>query len=442
MNIHAQKNPPSLLPILGAWVPLALMWMMMAVEQPGIAAVVARMSQAKLQLAAFGTTFSIALFVEGPIVQMLAASTAVANNRENYQRLMALMHLLGLSATAIHGFLCIPSIYTPFAQELLGLPIALLEPSRKALLAMLPWTISIGYRRLWQGLLIRGGQTKVIPITMLARLLATFAVLFWGFHDGRLEGAILGGLSLSAGVIAGALTAYFYAKPIIQSLPKANETTSPPMAWSAMVAFYIPLALTNFLNLGVRPIMQMGLARGFMPIESLALWPVQMGYIFLFTAFSLSSQEVVIAKLNDASDQKVLVRFSSYLALGLTLLYGLIAATPLWRLWFGHVSGLDSQLLEMAQTPLLFAIPLIPASAFISLLRGALVRQKRTKDVTWGVAVNVTVLLLLLFGGVSIIQTPAVNTMAAAFTLAALAELTFLFLRHPLMKMPHENVSK
>ena len=79
-------NKPSRPSIFISWLPLAVMWILMAVEQPIIAAVVARMSEAKLQLAAFGLTFSLALFFSGPVVQMLAAGTAIADSQQNYKR--------------------------------------------------------------------------------------------------------------------------------------------------------------------------------------------------------------------------------------------------------------------------------------------------------------------------------------------------------------------
>jgi Na+-driven multidrug efflux pump len=65
------------------WLPLALMWVMMALEQPILAAVIARLPQPKEQLAAFGITFSLALLIEGPIIMLLTASTALAKGSQS-----------------------------------------------------------------------------------------------------------------------------------------------------------------------------------------------------------------------------------------------------------------------------------------------------------------------------------------------------------------------
>jgi len=430
-------NKPARPTIFITWLPLAVMWIIMAIEQPAIAAVVARMSEAKLQLAAFGFTFSLALFIEGPVIQMLAAGTAVADNRDNYKRILNLMHVIGWSATAIHGILCIPPIFKLFAAGFIGIPEELLDTSRLALISMLPWTVAVGYRRLWQGVLIRYGRTKVVPVTMAIRLGVSFATLAWGIYSRVLPGAVLGGLALSLGVIAGAAASWWYVRPIVKGMPPPapTERCSPSgvMTWSAMLLFYIPLALTNFMNLGARPILQMGMARGPMPLESLALWPVSIGYFFLYSSISLSSQEVVISRLDGPESRRELVRFISWLSAALSLMYIIVMVTPLWRGWFSGVSGLSEELTDLAAIPILLSFPVVPIFAFISLFRGALVRIRRTREVTIGVAINVTVLLGTLFTGVAILPFPAISTVSGAYTLAYIAEFVYLISRRPLL---------
>ncbi|MCK5735536.1 MAG: hypothetical protein KAH21_03615 [Spirochaetaceae bacterium] len=430
--------------IFAAWLPLAMMWIIMAVEQPVIAAVVARMSEAKLQLAAFGFTFSVALFFSGPVVQMLAAGTAVADNQQNYKRLLWLMHAIGWSATAIHAILCIPSVFKLFARGVIGIPEELLFSSRLTLISMLPWTLAVGYRRLWQGVLIRNNRTKVIPIIMLIRLTVSFATLIFGFRTRLLPGAALGGLALSLGAIAEAISAWLFVRPVIAEFstagsPAAADRKYPAgvMTWSAMLIFYIPLALTNFMNLGVWPIMQIGMARGPMSLDSLALWPVSMGYLFLYSSFSLSSQEIVIARLDGPDSRRDLVHFITKLSAVLSILYIIVLVTPLWRGWFSGVSGLSRELTDLAMIPILLNFPIILIYPYISLYRGALVRLHRTREVTIGVAINVTVMLGTLFLGVNILPIPAISTVAGAYTLAFISEFFYLVSRRSLAPFKH-----
>ncbi len=426
----AAKMPAHSTPIFLTWLPLAVMWILMAVEQPAVTAVVARMDNAVLQLAAFGITFSIALFIEGPIVQMLAAGTAIADSRANYTQIIRVMLILGWSATAVQALLCVPAVFEVFARSVMRMPESLILPSRQALVAMLPWTISIGYRRLWQGLLIGHGRSRVIPLTMTARILATFIVLFWGMRTRLLPGAALGGAALSVGVIAGALASGLFAVKVIRTMPENSPEEN--MSLKAMFVFYIPLALVNFLTLGIRPVMQIGLARGIEPVDSLAVWPVILGYLFLYTSLSISSQEVVIARLRDADSCRALVRFNCVLAAVMTGLYLLVCVSPLWEFWFSRVAGLEYHLTLLTRPALLLSLPAIPLAALLSLFRGALVARKRTKEVTWGIAVNVSTLLVVLFGGVKLFHVPAVNIVAAAFGLGYLADFLFLLSRKPL----------
>ena len=64
--------------ILVFWAPLAATWLMMSVEGPFLAAVIARLGEPKFNLAAFGVAFSIALVVEAPIIAILSASSVSA----------------------------------------------------------------------------------------------------------------------------------------------------------------------------------------------------------------------------------------------------------------------------------------------------------------------------------------------------------------------------
>ena len=59
----ATTTPLSYRRIFWFWIPLAVMWFMMAVEQPLIAAFVARMPDPELNLAAYGVVFSVALIM-------------------------------------------------------------------------------------------------------------------------------------------------------------------------------------------------------------------------------------------------------------------------------------------------------------------------------------------------------------------------------------------
>ncbi len=55
------------------WLPLAATWLMMSLEGPFIAAIIARLPEPKFNLAAYGVAFSFALIIEAPVIMIMSA---------------------------------------------------------------------------------------------------------------------------------------------------------------------------------------------------------------------------------------------------------------------------------------------------------------------------------------------------------------------------------
>ena len=73
----ATDSPVTYRRIFRLWVPLAATWLMMSVEGPFLAAVIARLDEPTFNLAAYGVAFAFALIVEAPIIMILSAATAL-----------------------------------------------------------------------------------------------------------------------------------------------------------------------------------------------------------------------------------------------------------------------------------------------------------------------------------------------------------------------------
>ena len=76
------------------WIPLAATWLMMSVEGPLLASVIARMADAKFNLAAYGVAYSFALVVEAPIIMIMSAATALVKDRDSYYKLRNFTYFL------------------------------------------------------------------------------------------------------------------------------------------------------------------------------------------------------------------------------------------------------------------------------------------------------------------------------------------------------------
>ena len=145
--------------ILRTWWPLTASWILMGFEGPAVAAVVSRLPNPTVNLAAWGgVVFPLALMVEAPIIMMLAASTALCRDWASYIKMRRFMNQLGAALTALHILIVATPLYYVIAEDLLGAPKAVLAPARIGLFIMIPWTWSIAYRRFHQGVLIRFGH--------------------------------------------------------------------------------------------------------------------------------------------------------------------------------------------------------------------------------------------------------------------------------------------
>jgi progressive ankylosis protein len=412
--------------ILRLWLPLAAMWLLMSLEQPTLSAVIARLPEPKLNLAAYGLTFALALIVESPVIMFLTLGTALARSRQAYQMLMRFTHIMAWGLTGLHLLLGLTPLYAWILAEIVGAPAEVIEPSRIAFLLMTPWTGAIAYRRMWQGVMIRYGRTQFLFVTTAIRLITTAAVALAGLSVGTIAGASVAGLAISAGVLADAAAAGVLVRPVVRQHLSGDRAGDFILAWPYLLRFYTPLAMTSLINLAAQPIVSLGLSRGPLPLESLAVWPVISGLTFLLRSGGVALQEVVVALLADQSSYQGLRHFSHSLALALTSIAALVTLTPLANLWFTNVAGLPADLAALARVPAALMV-LVPAlTVLTSWQRGVLVFFSRTGAITVATVINIVVLLAVVLAGVQTLSWPGAVTAALALTASLLAEVAYL----------------
>ena len=83
------------------WLPLMLMWLMMAVEGPFLTAVIARLANSKFNLAAYGVAYSFALIIEAPVIMLMTASLALVRDAQSYIKMRNFMLALNIAVTAV-----------------------------------------------------------------------------------------------------------------------------------------------------------------------------------------------------------------------------------------------------------------------------------------------------------------------------------------------------
>lgn len=366
---------------------------MMAVEGPFLAAIIARLADPEFNLAAHGVAFAFALLLESPVIMLMSASTALVQDATSYRRLRNFTHVLALGCTLLVPVLLFPPTYDALMQGLLALPPEVAGLTRGALMLLLPWPAAIGYRRFYQGILIRSGRTRAVAIGTVLRMvgmgttgLTLFATVSW-------PGAWVGAASLSAGVCVEAVAARLMVAPTVAALVATDLDRAPAadaMGYRAIAAFYWPLVATSFIGLTVQPILTFFMGRASQPIASLAVFPVVHALSFVFRAIGLSYQEAAIALLGPRAQHLPEVRrFALWLGVAASVGLGLVAFSPLSTIWFQSVSGLSPELAAYARVPTMILVPFPALTVLLSFQRAALVTGRRTGFITHATVIEV-----------------------------------------------------
>lgn len=381
------------------WIPLAATWLMMSVEGPFLAAVIARLTEPKFNLAAYGVAFSFALIVEAPVIMIMSASTALVKDKRSFIKLRNFTYLLNTVITILMLVGLIPFIFYFITEDLIGLPRNVAELTLLASVILLPWPGTIGYRRFYQGILIRNNLTRRVAYGTITRLfsMAATALLLYFFTE--IPGVAVGAAALSAGVTMEAVVSKIM---VLRTQKKIMYIEGEDISYRKIFDFYLPLALTTTIALGVHPVVTFFVGRARFPIESLAVLPVINSLVFIFRALGLSYQEVGISLLGDDFEGfKKLKQFATILAVTVISLLAIIAFTPISFFWFETVSGLSKQLSEFAILPLKLFIIMAPMTVLISWQRAVLVKSQFTKPITWATIIEVGGIILILYIAIS-----------------------------------------
>ncbi len=395
----AKSQPLTIKKIIIFWIPLAATWLMMASEGPFLAAIIARLSAPKINLAAYGVAFSIALLVEAPIIMLMSAATALVKDRDSYLKLRNFSYSLIGIITLLMLIILFPPVFRLITGNLMDLPEDVARLTYLATAIMLPWPAAIGFRRFYQGILIRSHLTRRVAygtILRLATMSATGLVCFIFFQP---HGAVVGALALSVGVTVEALASRVMVHSSIRMLralePKPQGLER--LSYKSIIIFYYPLALTSILNLGVFPMVTFFMGQSRMPLESLAVLPVIHSLVFIFRSIGLSFQEVGIALLGEKQkNYEPLRNVAILLGLAVLILFSIVSFTPLAFLWFNNVSGLSLELSKFALLPTKI-LTLTPAlMVLLSFLRSLMVNSRKTKQITIATAIELMTVIALL----------------------------------------------
>jgi hypothetical protein len=417
--------------ILAFWFPLAASWVLMTLEGPFVQAAIARLPEPETSLAAFGIVVSLSVTIEAPVIMLLATTTALCRNGTSYVVLRRFMIALNVILTAVAAIVAFTPVYGLVVQGLMGVPAHIAEAAQPGMAILTFWSAAIGWRRFYQGVLIRFGQTRRITLGTFVRLFASAGTALMLTLWGRLPGVVVGSCALMVGVLAEATLVTWLVRPTVRTRLRdsrpaavaAEEIT--PLTMRRVIGFHAPLAATSLLTLFSQPLISAGLARMAFPEQSLAAWPVANGLLLFARSFGLATQEVVIALSDGPGTLRPLRRFAANVAIGSILALAFIAFTPLVHIYLTDIAGVSSELAGFI-VPGVRAALLIPGLTTLqSWLRALLMKGEATTSIYQAMGINLLVTALAVITGV-ILNAPGIQMAAVALTVAMLAELVFL----------------
>lgn len=388
--------------VFHTWWPLAASWAMMGLEVPAVSAVVARLVDPSINLAAYGgIVFPLSLLIEAPIIMILTASTALCKDRDSFALIRRFTLGAALALTVVHLLVAATPLYGFVVGTLLNSPEEIRGPARLGLLIMTPWTAAIAYRRFLQGVLIRFGRSRLVGVGTAVRLGMIFLGLGTGYVS-QWPGIVTATVAVAAGVTVEALFAIIATRPVLRGPLREAPRRENPLTLRKLLAFYMPLALTPLVVIFAQPLVSAAMSRMPNALDSLAVWPVLAGFLFTFRSVGFAYNEVVVLSLETHDPDGALRKFTIRLALAISGTLFLIAATPASRLWFAKVSSLPPGLVALGASAIWIGVVMPGLSVFQAHFMGKLVHAHRTNAVTEAVFVYIGVTALVLWIGINL----------------------------------------
>lgn len=402
----------------------------MGAEGPTFSWFVASMPDQKANLAAFGSiAFPISLVIEGPIIMLLAASTALCKDMISFRKVRRFTLVAAAALTAVHVLVAFTPLYYWVAESMIGVPKNIVEPGRIGLQILTPWTAAIAYRRFLQGVLIRFDRSRMVMFGTTVRLIALFLTLHIAAAFSDLSGIAVGTIAISCGVVIEALFTRWAVNDILKNRMPYRCESDGVITRNSFLAFYLPLAVTPLLTLCIQPAGAAGMSRMPNVLNSLAAWQVVHALVFIARSTGFAFNEVVVAQAGRPGAQRILNKFCLMLAVGASTVMAIVALTPLADIILDGVFSLEPELAEVCKAGLLLGVIMPAYQAYQSLFQGRLVAAKRTNGITEAVVIYVVIALIGLFAGAQFSTITGLYWAMLSFVCAGICQTCWLGIR-------------
>lgn len=424
MSIAEAASPITPKTVVGTWLPLALSWIIMTSELVIAAAFVARMARPELNLAAWGIVFAISVTIQATAQTLLPTGAALASDAAAYARLRKYAMRLLLALTGVQLLVAVTPLYHVVMRGI-GAQQEIVDIARLGVLLMVPYAFGTGFRRFQQGVLIRYGDARVVVWGSILRILCLTLVLTVSALTGAVPGVVAASAAVIVGVLVEALFTQVKVVPVLAG-PLQRQAVGAAMTFGRFARFVWPLMVMTVLTMLVQSFVSVALARLPLSLESLAVWPVLWGFLMLWQSPGMAFTEVVISLVRRPGATALLRRFALWSAAAFTLTLLAVAATPLARVWFMTVSGLQPELAELAGHALWFGALLPGLRILISWFQGVIMYSEQTRSIMESILIFLAVGVAGLYLGGSFTLVAGIYVGIVAFSLAFVAQAVWL----------------
>lgn len=367
----------SLRKLWAEFLPLSLSDVFMALSDPLITTTLAHLPEARLNLAAIGLAKPVVVFFESPVIMLLHASNVLSVRDGAPKALWRFSMILVSSLSVLLLFLTVPPIYSAFGKNVLGVGGELLVRSQWALFIMFLWPFSSGWRRYFQGILIRRGHNSDIALASTGRLLVACLILYSGFHF-KVPGYLLAAFTLIGTIVFEAILVTWFA-----SKRQTPASTGQGKIYTVrdIARFYFPLANTMVVVWGSRALLIAVIARAADKQIALAAWPAAWGLVVLLANSTRMVQQVVIRHRSQVAES-LLLKFALSVGLVGSVFLILLCNTGLGNQLLGIFLGNDLELLAHVR-PVVVVCSIVPLLvALQNAIQGLLISEGLTQRVS------------------------------------------------------------
>ena len=367
--------------LLLVWAPLAATFLLVTGSTPVVNAAINRLPGRihEVELASFAVFLATILVLHSPLFVSREIAIKLSVDRAGSRRAL----LFCMSAGAVIALIEIVLGWTSLAAWVLGhfsnRP-EVVSAAHGAFSILWPVPVLIAVRGVYQAHQIRNDDTLFVGLGTLVRLGFTVLLGFWAAPRLGLNGADLGALCVTVGLVVEAL--FTIARARAKSRPPERADIVP----LGPLRFGLPLMFANLLGVGASLLILKiaGLVPARVQDSSLAAYQEVRPLLWLFCSGAFALQSLTTAKVRAPADERAMVRFALLVGSVLTILLGLVAFTPLQRVVLVDLLGEDPEGTVLAFTEptlrLAALLPLLVSMRFVT--RGVLIARGHTRAIT------------------------------------------------------------